>query len=149
MAGFSINATVLKQNGRDLYCFAMNSTQLARISYVTPRSKDDPEEIQRILSVPRAKEIGEYIKQTNSLLPNAIIVSLTSEVEVYPSGTDGIRIIRFPDEGGKFAYILDGQHRLAGFKYSDGVAFDLPVIAIHNADDALRGKIFADINSKQ
>jgi len=74
---------------------------------------------------------------------------LTSEVEVYPSGTDGIRIIRFPDEGGKFAYILDGQHRLAGFKYSDGVAFDLPVIAIHNADDALRGKIFADINSKQ
>jgi len=52
MAGFSINATVLKQNGRDLYCFAMNSTQLARISYVTPRSKDDPEEIQRILSVP-------------------------------------------------------------------------------------------------
>ncbi len=115
MAGFSINATVLKQNGRDLYCFAMNSTQLARISYVTPRSKDDPEEIQRILSVPRAKEIGEYIKQTNSLLPNAIIVSLTSEVEVYPSGTDGIRIIRFPDEGGKFAYILDGQHRLAGF----------------------------------
>jgi DGQHR domain-containing protein len=149
MAEFSVNATVLKQNGRDLYCFGMTSSKLGRISYVTPRSKDSPDEIQRILNLGRAEEIGEYIKQTNSLLPNAIVVSLTSEVEVHPSGTDGINIIRFPDENGKFAYILDGQHRLEGFKHSDGVEFDLPVVAIYNADDALRGKIFADINSKQ
>jgi hypothetical protein len=50
---------------------------------------------------------------------------------------------------GKHAYILDGQHRLAGFKHSQGVEFDLPVVALHNADEALRAKVFADINSKQ
>jgi len=32
---------------------------------------------------------------------------------------------------------------------NDGIEFDLPVVAIYNADDTLRGKIFADINSKQ
>ena len=62
---------------------------------------------------------------------------------------DRIKVIRFPNDEGKYAYILDGQHRLEGFKHSDGIEFDLPVVAIYNADDTLRGKIFADINSKQ
>lgn len=65
------------------------------------------------------------------------------------SGSNGTKVITFPDSEGKFAYILDGQHRLEGFKYSDGVEFDLPVVALHNADEALRAKVFADINSKQ
>jgi DGQHR domain-containing protein len=127
----------------------MNSGKLNQICYVTPRSKDNPDEIQRILNPARAQEIGEYIKQANSLLPNAIVVSLTSEVQVQPSGTAGIKILQFPSGQGKYAYVLDGQHRLEGFKNSDGVEFDLPVVALHDADDALRGKIFADINSKQ
>lgn len=149
MAGFAVNAAVLNQNGKELYCFGMNSTKLNQICYVTPRSQDNPDEIQRILRPGRAQEIGEYIKQANSLLPNAIVVSLTPEVKVSASGTSGIKVLEFPAEEGKYAYILDGLHRLAGFKYSDGVEFDMPVVAIHNADDALRGKIFADINSKQ
>src|SRR4029079_8201103 len=103
----------------------------------------------RIVDPKRAKAIGDYIKGNNSLLPNSIVVSLTSDVQVTDGGTEGIKVLHFPDEDGKFAYILDGQHRLEGFKYSDGVEFDLPVVAIHNADEALRGKIFADINSKQ
>jgi DGQHR domain-containing protein len=149
MAGFTVNATVLKQNGRELYCFGVNSKKLDRISYVTPRSKDDPEEVQRILSDKRAQEIGEYIKQANSLLPNAIVVSLTDDVQVQDTGTPGIKALYFPDEEGKFAYVLDGQHRLRSFEHSDGVQFDLPVVAVYDADNALRGKIFADINSKQ
>ena len=149
MAGFAVNAAVLNQHGKELYCFGMSSGKLNQICYVTPRSKDNPDEIQRILNPARAQQIGEYIQQANSLLPNAIVVSLTSEVQVQPSGTTGIKVLRFPSDQGKFAYVLDGQHRLEGFKNSDGVEFDLPVVALHNADDALRGKIFADINSKQ
>lgn len=149
MAGFTINAVVLKQQGHELYCFGMNSAQLKKICYVTPRSQDNPEEIQRIVSLARAKEIGQYIKQANSLLPNSLVVSLTNDVHIQITGTDKVAILKFPDVHGKFAYILDGQHRLEGFKYSDGIEFDLPVVAIHKADEALRGKIFADINSKQ
>jgi DGQHR domain-containing protein len=149
MAGLTVNAAVLKQKGWELYLFGMNSTRLRRICYVTPRSHDDPDEVQRILNPKRAKEIGEYIRQANSLLPNALVVNLSEDVTVEATGTDGVKILRFPQEEGKLAYILDGQHRLEGFKYSEGIEFDLPVVAIHNADDALRGKIFADINSKQ
>jgi hypothetical protein len=77
MADFAVNATVLRQKGRELYSFGMRSDQLRKISYVTPRSSDDPQEVQRIMSPHRAKEIGECLKQANSLLPNAIVVSLT------------------------------------------------------------------------
>ena len=149
MARFAVNASVLKQHGREMYCFVMNSARLRQICYVTPRSQDNPEEIQRILDEPRAHEIGEYIKKPTSLLPNAIVVSLTQDVRIEGTATDDMKIIHFPGEEGKFAYILDGQHRLAGFRHSEGLEFDLPVVAIYMADDTLRGKIFADINSKQ
>jgi DGQHR domain-containing protein len=149
MAELEVMASVLHQRGRELYCFGMNTARLRNLCYVTPRSHDDPEEIQRILNKKRATAIGEYIKEENSLLPNSIVVSLTAEVAIQSSGMDGIKVIRFPSDEGKSAYILDGQHRLEGFRYSDGIEFDLPVVAIYNADDTLRGKIFADINSKQ
>jgi DGQHR domain-containing protein len=149
MAGFAISAAVLKQQGRELYCFGMSSEQLAQICYVTPRSRDDPDEIQRIVDPKRAKAIGEYIKGPTSLLPNSIVVSLTTEVQIADGGSMGVKVLHFPAEEGKFAYVLDGQHRLEGFKYSDGIKYDLPVVAIYNADETLRGKIFADINSNQ
>ena len=149
MAEFSVDAIVLTQNGRELYCFGMNSAQLKRICYVTPRSQNNPEEIQRIIVPARAKLIGEYVKQANSLLPNSLVVSLTEDVTITASGSAGTKVIHFPDDEGKFAYILDGQHRLEGFKYSDGIEFDLPVVALFNADERLRAKVFADINSKQ
>jgi len=149
VAGFTINAVALHQKGKELYCFGMSSERLWRICYVTPRGPDNPEEIQRILDKGRAQQIGEYIKQANSLLPNAIVVSLVADVQVRDAGISGFKSLQFPADEGKFAYILDGQHRLAGFEYSGGINFELPVVALHNADDSLRGKIFADINSKQ
>lgn len=146
---FAVTASVLKQKAYTLYMFSMSSTTLRAISYVTPRSKDNPEEIQRILNPKRAKEIGEYIKEETSLLPNAIVVSLTKVVEITETGTPNVVTLTFPSQTGKYAYILDGQHRLAGFDYSDAIQFDLPVVALYNASDDLRGKVFADINSKQ
>ena len=74
MAGFTVDAVVLKQKSHELYCFGMNSAQLREICYVTPRSHNDPTEIQRIVKPDRAKEIGEYIQLANSLLPNALVV---------------------------------------------------------------------------
>ncbi len=149
MAEFAINAHVLNQHGRQLYLFPMNSTRLRSICYVTPRSEEDPDEVQRILDPKRARVIGEYLQQSTALLPNAIVISLDDSVSIGETGNPATRTLRFPSDEGKLAYVLDGQHRLEGFKYSDGIEFDLPVIAVHNADDTMRGKIFADINSKQ
>ncbi|MCP4541817.1 MAG: DGQHR domain-containing protein [Chloroflexi bacterium] len=149
MAGFEVTANILKQKGYELYLFSMNSALLNKICYVTPRSHDDPDEVQRILNNKRAKEIGQYIQEETALLPNAIVVSLTTEVEITNTGNPHQKVLHFPSDDDKLAYVLDGQHRLAGFEYSEGTDFDLPVVALWNADDHLRGKIFADINSKQ
>ncbi len=139
----------MRQKGETLYLFPMLASTLSRISYVNPRGKDSPDEIQRLVSKSRAKEIGQYIKQDISLFPNAIVVSLGDEVEVTATASDDEVTLVFPSDEGKLAYVLDGQHRLAGFDYSDGIDMDLPVVALYGADESLRGKIFADINSKQ
>jgi DGQHR domain-containing protein len=149
MVELNVTAQVMKQNGYTLYSFVMTSKELKEICYVTPRSQDNPAEIQRLLDQKRAKAIGAYIKEEKSLLPNAIVISLMDEVLIKPTGNDKEVVITFPNVSGKYAYILDGQHRLGGFDYSDGIIFDMPVVAISKADENLRGKIFADINSKQ
>ncbi len=149
MAATNVSAFVLKQKNLELYLFGMNSRTLRNLCYVTPKTKDNPTEIQRLLSPKRAQVIGSYIKQETAILPNAIVVSLTEDVTIRRTGQSTEAIIEFPSESGKYMYVLDGQHRLAGFNHSDGIEFDLPVVALHHANEHLRGRVFADINSKQ
>lgn len=149
MAGFSVNAAVLEQNGQKLYLFPLRSDVLRRISYVVPRSDMNPQEIQRLISQARVIEIGEYIKEPTSILPGSVVISVGAEVTVTDTGLPDVQTLHFPETEGKFAYILDGQHRVEGFRHSGGIEFDLPVVALHNASEALRVRVFADINSKQ
>jgi DGQHR domain-containing protein len=148
-----IPASVLRQKDKELYLFKMKSSMLRKITYVTPRSEENPDELQRVFSESRAKEIGNWIKEENSLLPNAIVVDFQKSVEISPTADKDNVIVSFQDpdqtNNPKIAYILDGQHRVKGFDFSDGVDFDLAVIAVHNVSDNVRGKIFIDINSKQ
>lgn len=155
MAQIRIPATVLKQKDKLLYLFKMNSELLGKITYVTPRSKENPDELQRVYIEARAKDIGAWLQEENSLLPNAIVVDFKDEVKIEPTSDMDVVTISFPDPDdapdgkGKIAYILDGQHRVKGFEYSGSIKFDLAVIAVHNISENVRGKIFLDINSKQ
>lgn len=72
MAKIKIAATILEQKDKNLYLFKINSSLLNKIAYVTPRSEEDPDELQRVVNIPRAKEIGNWLKEENSLLPNAL-----------------------------------------------------------------------------
>ncbi len=153
MAKIRVAATVLKQRDKDLYLFKMHSSLLKEITFVTPRSEDNPDELQRVFSEPRAKEIGAWLKEENSLLPNAIVVDLKDQVTIEPTDVPDRVTLTFPNPkdtaNHKVAYILDGQHRVKGFEHSNGIEFDLAVVAVHNVNDSVRGKIFIDINSKQ
>jgi DGQHR domain-containing protein len=149
VAEIKVEAQVLRQNDFTLYSFVLNSKVIKEISYALPRTTDDPKEIQRILSVSRCKDIGEYVQKPDSVLPNSIVVNLTSEVRIEATAHEDRVTVVFPSEQGRFAYLLDGQHRVCGFKYSGAVEFDLPVVALHSAADQIAGKVFADINSKQ
>ena len=155
MAKIRIPASILKQRDKSLYLFKINSTLLSKIAYVTPRSEDNPDELQRVVNTARAKEIGTWLQDDNSLLPNAIVIDLKKDVEIEPTGIPDQVTITIndpddePDSDHKIAYILDGQHRVKGFEFSDGVEFDLPVVAVHNVTESIRAKLFIDINSKQ
>ena len=55
MAKIKIAATILKQKDKTLYLFKINSALLNKIAYVTPRSEESPDELQRVVNIPRAK----------------------------------------------------------------------------------------------
>jgi DGQHR domain-containing protein len=149
MAEIKVEAQVLKQGDFTLYSFVLNAAKLARLSYALPRTSDSPEEIQRIRNSSRCREIGEYVQKADSVLPSSVVVNLTDAVEIASTARPDVVTVKFPSEDGRYAYLLDGQHRVGGFEYSGAVQFDLPIVALHNVDDHIAGKIFADINSKQ
>lgn len=149
MTQIKIPCFVTNQKDILLYTFVMNSKKLREITYVLPRSRDNPEQIQRALDQKRVLQIGEYVKKENSYLPNNIVLNLGPEVYFEKSDIPDRGFLVFPGEKGKLGYILDGQHRLKGFEHSGGVEFDLPVTAFINAPKEIAYKTFADINSLQ
>jgi DGQHR domain-containing protein len=153
MDRLKVPALILNQKGKKLYLFKMKASLLSKITYVTPRSEDNPDELQRVVNIPRAKEIGSWLKEDTSLLPNAIVVDFKKDVTIDETGIPDQVTIQIPDPESnpdpKVAYILDGQHRVRGFEYSDGIDFELAVVAVHSMNENVRAKLFIDINSKQ
>ena len=150
MAGPTVNALVLKQKNHLLYLFRMSSTLLNQLTYVTPRTHYDPTEIEPGPSKKRhTREIASDIKEPKAPPPTAVVVSLEESVKLSPTGDEGVMVIEFPDEVGKFAYVLDGQHRPRAFEEVAVPQVHLPVVALVDADEATRAKVFADITSKQ
>ena len=161
MPELRISAVVLHQRGKSLFMFSLPSNTLRNICWVLPRSKDNPEEIQRTLDNSKLQSIGEFLKKENSFLPNSLVLNLTKRVRFEPSGDGKSGTLIFPSDGrenqgkkitdttNKYGYILDGQHRLVGFDHAPGIVFDLPVTAFIAADDTLGKKVFTDINSTQ
>lgn len=120
--------------------------------------------IQRKESLGRLKEIGEYIDKTNSVFPNAIICNISlketmdsadyeeidnSELEKYISISNGE--MTFDTDNVEIS-IIDGQHRLGGFRYSDESNLDkyeLVVTFLIGLLPAQQAELFATINGKQ
>jgi DNA phosphorothioation-associated DGQHR protein 1 len=119
---------------------------------------------QRELLKRRQKEIGEYIDTGAAAFPNAIIIAANYREDdglieddeekrwIFERNSDSRSgTLRIPD-GAKMAAIIDGQHRLFGFKYSElrerldmelvcTIYFDLP--------KPYQASLFATINANQ
>ena len=153
MDQLKIPAITLNQKGKKLYLFKIKASTLANITYVTPRSEENPNELQRVVNTARAKEIGRWLKEDTSLLPNAIVIDLKNDIKIEDTGYPDQVTISIPNPeinpNHKIAYILDGQHRVKGFEFSDGVDFELAVIAVYGVTENIRAQLFIDINSKQ
>ncbi|WP_216831015.1 DGQHR domain-containing protein [Alkalihalobacterium elongatum] len=122
--------------------------------------------IQRIIQKKRLKEIAEYLASENGLLPNSIIVSLNNkwinddiEDNFQTNGFEAIELdedlieLRVLDPDLVDAFIVDGQHRLASFGYTDDLAvmnnYELVVTIFLDLEIPIQAEIFSIINGKQ
>ena len=117
---------------------------------------------QRKLSEARAKQIGAYIDEEDSTFPNTIILSANyRENGDYEEneelrwnvvvGADGCSSLIIPSYT-KLASIIDGQHRLEGFrasKRSGRLSMGLPCAVFMNLPRPYQAKTFATININQ
>lgn len=139
----------VSQGGLEFYVFVMNSKILREIAYVSRREAENPRGYQRYLNLKRLQQVGEYIQKPRATFPNSIIVNLDPEkarFEPSPNDKTGTMIIR---KESNVAWIIDGQHRLYGFDYSEGKEFDLLVSAFIGLNIGDQATIFKIINSTQ
>jgi DGQHR domain-containing protein len=109
---------------------------------------------QRFLDERRAVEIAKYIQQPSGLLPNSIILAVNvalDEDELVRQLKDGVVELTLPRREDS-AVILDGQHRVAAFKYLDAetrARFEVAVTFLVGVPFYQQAEIFAVINGKQ
>jgi len=143
MGKIRVQAIQVMQNERQFFLFKMKAGDLLEIAYFNPREIDRESGIQRPYKSSRSREIAEYIDEDDSVMPNNIIVSLKKENIHYRDGE--LEIL----PGKDVAFVIDGQHRLRAFKYTEKHQFELPVSGFVDLSLAEIAEIFVKINYNQ
>ncbi|EHB5528753.1 DGQHR domain-containing protein [Vibrio cholerae] len=150
------------------YACSISSELLAEISF-SSRAKYKRKDIiegvfslvsgnQREIDDDRSKEISKYIDSIEATFPNSIILGANVDREGNLV-TDRNKRWRIEEEDGrltlvipsmeKLATIIDGQHRLSGFKYSERKGMDLLCSVFIDLPAPYHAYIFATININQ
>lgn len=137
-------------NGIDIYTFPMTVSDLANISYVAVRGKDDEEgAVQRVLNKQRIASIKRYVLDGNMFV-NTFVINWTNSNDRPIVGENDIEIPLVYSS----AQLIDGQHRLAGLKAAmeenKGIANNYVLVSLAlNLETQAAAKIFLNINSEQ
>jgi DGQHR domain-containing protein len=139
------------QPAGDFFLAVMKAEDVVGISSADPRHYD-PERfqtlggVQRPVSEPREKEIAAYCDTTDAAFPTAVILAVRDGNYVLNDNKTEVTLTG----SGKFANIVDGQHRLAGLARSHSLReFSLPVVLLLDATLEEQALLFATINGKQ
>jgi len=142
-------AISLKQKDLPLFLFKIKASDLLKITIIEPRTSENKTALQRILDKKRLKEIAVYLLNKDAAIPNNIIVNFNEKVKFIPEKTKNAEcgFLEIPDE--KCAYILDGQHRLMAFNFSEDIDFEIPAVGFLNLDLKTAAHLFTVINTTQ
>ena len=130
-----------------LYIAKIGYADLWSMSKVDRRHITNDDEvlgIQRELKTEKVKQIQKYLTTKYATFPNSIIVNVSSKHIV--SVNDEELELRVSED--TFT-IIDGQHRLAGFKDYDRSEFELILTIFVDLEIPLQAEIFSTINSEQ
>lgn len=162
-----LNVLKVDQPIGEFYIGAISSETLNRISVVDIRKFDenDPDDIagiQRSLSKERVRKISQYVNFEYATFPTSIVIAIDERcASLTPvGGCDGLYKLAIRAYEGdendagvsldQAAFIIDGQHRLAGLKsLENGKVFEVNVSIFVGADLADKAEIFSTVNLAQ
>ena len=137
--------SLITQGKHKFYSFTMESDILAKVCFVISRDEDPTTGFQRNLDERRAREIADYIDNGLGTIPSSIVLSAQKEAELEYSSKN--KSIKFNITNKSFL-IIDGQHRVFGFKFAKS-RLRVPVVVYDGLDIQDEARLFIDINSKQ
>lgn len=158
----------------DFYVGRIDARTLIRISYTEIRrfvegTQDRIAGIQRERSEKRIAEIKKYVNLDYATFPTSVIIAVEPECAEITSfqnsendgdNSDEIFYLELSAFGKpvdpdyipleKVAFIIDGQHRVAGLEgLQEGREFDVNISVFIGASDADKAEIFARVNQAQ
>lgn len=135
-----------KINGVKLYNLAKADILRIPQAEIDENEEIDVDGVQRNLIESKVKRIESYLSYKNSTFPNSIILNISSD-KVIDINDD---YIEFIDSKDTFE-IIDGQHRLAGFRNikDKDIDFELVVSIFINLSQNDMHRMFATINTEQ
>lgn len=141
----SYAARLIIQGKHRFFTLTMPSDVLAETCVVDTREENPEEGFQRVLDPKRAQEIADYIDLGFGTIPCSIVLSAQPEAKLeYNSKT---QVLSFKRAARAF-FILDGQHRVFGFKKAKA-RLRVPVVIYNGLRKAEEARLFIDINTKQ
>lgn len=140
----SVAAVLITQGKHRFYTVTLPIGVLANTCIVSTRL-DDPElGFQRQLDEKRALRIAAYIDEGFGCIPTSIILSAQEASDfVYDSRAKTISFASIP----KAFLILDGQHRVYGFKKATS-ELRVPVVIFAGLSRVDEARLFIDINTE-
>jgi DGQHR domain-containing protein len=139
--GKSFDAVPVKQGAHTLYSFSEKASVLWSIASINRREENKDDGYQRVLANSRVRAVADYIKDGN-IIPGSIILAMDDAK--YSAATGKLRI----SAGKDVAWVIDGQHRLAGahLASTEGVEIELNVIALLDLEPDAQIEQFVTIN---
>lgn len=131
----------------DFYISKISPSALLDMSFVDRRRIENDDEflgIQRELKQTKINQIKTYLKSIDATFPNSIILNTTDAFVV--NETNNMLELRI--DPSTFT-IIDGQHRLEGFRDNPVANFELIVSIFKNLELHEQANIFSTINSQQ
>ena len=163
-----VPVTKVTQPIGDFYVGRMDATTLKAISYTEIRGFVDGTQskiagIQRERSENRINQIKQYVNLDYATFPTSVIIAIEPEcveIDSYEMDTEDVFLLEMSPYGEqgdsdhipleKIAFIIDGQHRVAGLEgLEEGRKFNVNVSIFVGASDADKAEIFARVNQAQ
>jgi DGQHR domain-containing protein len=147
MSTLRLNIFKLHQSIGTIYVSKIRPSDLLAMSVVDRRRIEEDDEIlgiQRELKKDKVIQIQNYLSSIDATFPNSIIVNTTQNFVVNENETE----LELTIDDNTFT-IIDGQHRVEGFREIDLDNFELLIAIFKDLKIDQQANIFSTINSQQ